>query len=110
MGNAARVMKNCGLAEHTLIVISLRKFIQLQVSSRYFLESFLCNVHLLPRNISFFARHSRDCLLDESTRDGINAIQKLRISFRLDYHYRPVNFCVDLSIAEIRLKTYVIEG
>lgn len=41
------------------------KFIQLQVSSRYFLESFLCNVHLLPRNISFLrATRAIVCLMN----------------------------------------------
>lgn len=56
-----RAMKNCGLAKHTLIVIiRLRKFIQLRVSSRYFLESFLCNVHLLPPGIlAFYAPLAR---------------------------------------------------
>lgn len=63
--------------------------------------------HLLLGNISFL-RTTRPivCLMNRLAME-YNAIQKLRISFRLDY-YCSMNFCVDFSTAKIRLKTYVI--
>lgn len=107
MENIVRAMKNCGLAERALIVISLPKFIRLRVSSRYFPESFLCSVHLLlPRNISFLratrARLSAWWIDSRWNKRDPKVAHFLSTRTPLS---PALNFCVDLSIAEIRLKT-----
>jgi len=99
-----RAMKNCGSHPYRNVFQSLSNFeFPPAISSNYFFAAYIC----YSGNISFLCPTRSDCLLGESTRDGINAIQKLRISFRLSLS--PDEFLCR-SFAEIQLKMCVIEG
>lgn len=94
------------MGAHTLIVISLLEFTQLP-SFLLLFPRIISLQHLLLRNISFLrATRAIVCLMNRLAVE-YNAIQKSRISFRLDY-YHSVVFVAQYSIENIHGKLDIL--